>query len=99
MNLTINEKRIIFQILFLIMKADMITKVEETEFLDRVFNDFKLSIDEFDHMDDVDMDYLVKEFASIADTKKQYAHKLFIDMAKCDGYADLREMKIIEMLK
>lgn len=99
MNLTIQEKRIIYQILILIMKADMITKVEETEFLDSVFNDFNLSIDEFDHMDDVDMDYLVKKFASFADVKKQYAHKLFIDMAKCDGYADPRELKIIELLK
>lgn len=99
MDLTLKEKRIIFQILILIMKADHIIKHEETAFLDKVFSDFQLSIDEFDHMDDIDMDYLVKEFASISNCKKQYARQLFIDMANCDGYVDPRESRLIDIFK
>lgn len=46
MNLSINEKRTIFQILVLIMKADDVIRPEEMDFLDGVFNDFHMSIDE-----------------------------------------------------
>lgn len=99
MDLTLKEKRIIYQILMLIMKADHIIKHEETAFLDKVFSDFQLSIDEFDHMDDIDMDYLVKEFAGISNSKKQYAHKLFFDMANCDGYVDPRESQLIHIFE
>ena len=56
MDITLQAKRIIFQILVLIMKADSITKEEEVYFLDRVFAEFGLSLDEFDHMDDLDKD-------------------------------------------
>lgn len=81
------------------MKADFVIKHEETEFLDKVFSDFQLSIDEFDHMDDIDMDYLVKEFANISNSKKQYARQLFIDMANCDGYVDPRESQLISLFE
>ena len=63
MDITLQAKRIIFQILVLIMKADSITKEEEVYVLDRVFAEFGLSLDEFDHMDDLDKDHLIKEFA------------------------------------
>ena len=98
MTLSINEKRTIFQILVLIMKADMVIKQEESNFLDQVFNEFKLSIEEFDHMDDIDLDYLLKEFSELEDMKKDYARQLCVQMANCDGFLDPRESKIIELL-
>lgn len=98
MNLNANEKRIIFHILFHIMKADLVTREEEIRFLDQIFKDFKLSIDEFDHMDELDIDYLFKEYISFNDETKVYAHNLFLEMAKCDGYVDSRELEIIELL-
>lgn len=99
MNISIQAKRIIFQILILIMKADLITKQEELDYLDKVFKDFQLTIDEFDHMDDVDKDYLVKEFSLLDNEQKDYGKKLFLEMASCDGFVDPREMAIINELK
>ena len=85
--------------LILIMKADMILKPEESDFLDQVFENFELSIEEFDHMDDIDLDYLVKEFSKFEEEKKNYARQLCVQMAKCDGFVDPRELKIIELLR
>jgi len=97
--MTLNTKRTIFQILVLIMRADLVNREEETSFLDKVFNDFGLTIDEFDHMDGLDFDYLKKEFSTFNEEQKQYARKLFLEMANCDGYADPREMEIIDSLQ
>lgn len=96
MTISNTEKRIIFQILVLIMKADQITKDEEVRFLDRLFDDFGLSIDLFDHMENLDSDILKKEFSQLSDDVKVYARKLFIEMAECDGFLDPREINIIE---
>ena len=58
--LTIHERRIIFQILNLIMTADLIVKQDEIDYMDDIFRRFELSVDEFDHMDNIDLDYLKK---------------------------------------
>lgn len=81
--------------LILIMKADLVTKDEEVEFLDRVFEEFELSIDEFDHMENIDADNLIKEYALLPCDTKIYARKLFFEMAQCDGFVDPRELSII----
>lgn len=99
MKLSIHEKRIIFQILVSIMNADSVQQPEEMDFLDRVFKDFNLTIEEFDHMDDIDMDYLINEYSKFSDDVKEYAQKLFIGMASCDGFVDPRELSIINDLK
>lgn len=99
MNLTLDDKRTLFQILNLIMKADLVVKQEEVKFLDSVFNEFGLSLDEFDHMDDIDTDYLKKQFAHFTNQQKQYAKKLFLQMARCDGFVDPREMDTIDYFK
>lgn len=96
--MTIKAKRVIFQILILIMKADLVTKDEEVEFLDRVFIEFELSIDEFDHMENIDADSLIKEFALLPCDTKTYARNLFLKMAQCDGFVDPRELSIINRL-
>lgn len=96
MNLSINEKRTIFQILVLIMKADDVIKPEEMTFLDGIFKEFHLSIDEFDHMEEMEIDYLRKDFSFFSDETKDYAKQLFIEMSKCDGFVDPRETLLIE---
>jgi len=98
MNLTLKEKRIIYQILILIMKADLVNRQEELTFLDKIFHEFNLSIDEFDHMDNIDIDYLIEEMSSFPEECKRYAKKLFMQMAVCDGFVDPREMEIIEKI-
>lgn len=97
--LTISERRTIFQILVLIMKADSILNPAETEYLNKIFHKFELDVSEFDHLEIVDFDYLSNEFANFSTEKKTYAKKLFVEMSECDGFVDSREVKIINSLK
>lgn len=96
--LTISEKRTIFQILVLIMRADSILNPSETEYLNKIFQDFELNIMEFDHLEMIDFDYLSKKFAKFSTEKKTYAKKLFVEMSECDGFVDPREVKIIKTI-
>lgn len=97
-NLNMTERRIIFHILSLIMKADQIIDPAEVEFLDKVFFDYELDISEFDHMEDLTTEELSKAFTILSDDKKEYAKKLFFEMAACDGYIDPREIEIINQM-
>lgn len=92
---TLAEKWIIYQILTLIMKADFILKPAEVEYLDKVFTDFELSVTGFDHMEEMSIEELLGGFSRFTDEKKEYAKKLFVEMAKCDGYVHPNELAII----
>lgn len=96
--LTIEQKRVIFYILSLIMKTDNILNPAEVRFLDNVFKKFKLDISEFDHMDDVSFDELQEKYALFPPEVKEYGNNLFREMARCDGYVDPRELVIIQRL-
>ena len=97
-NFTITEKRIIFQILTLIMKADSILNPAEVEFLDKVFADFEMDINEFDHMEEITIEELSSDFSYFTVEKKEYAKKLFVEMSECDGYVDPREVEVINQI-
>ena len=75
--LNLAEKRVIFYILSLIMKADNIINSAEIEFLDNIFKEFELDVSEFDHMDDLSFDKLSKEYALFSSETQSYAKKLF----------------------
>lgn len=96
--LTLEERRTVFYILFHIMDADGIEKQEEIAFLDDVFAEFGLTVAEFDHMELYDMRYLKEKFSEFTTEKRNYAKSLFYRMASCDGYVDHREMSMIENL-
>ena len=95
-NLNLSEKRIIFRILNLIMKADFVINPAEVEFLDKIFNSFQMELSEFDHMEDVELEELIKGYSQFRTETKEYAKKLFMEMSECDGYIDPRESKLIE---
>jgi len=92
------EKRIIFQILTLIMKADSILNPAEVEYLDKVFSDFGLNTNEFDHIEEVSIEELLSNFTRFTDEKKYYAKQLFIGMAESDGYVHPSEAAIINQI-
>lgn len=94
--LTLDEKRIIFHILILIMNADNQVLPQETTFLDNIFKEFGLDIDEFDHVELMDIDYLTRLFRTLSKDKQAYAVSLFNGMAACDGFVDPRETKVIK---
>jgi hypothetical protein len=95
-NLTLSEKRIIFRILNLIMKADFVINPAETKYLDNIFYEFGFDYQEFDHMEDMDLEELEKDFSTLSIEKKRYAHTLFMEMSECDGFVDPRELQIIK---
>lgn len=97
-NLNISEKRIIFRILNLIMKADHVINPAEVEYLDKIFDSFQMELSEFDHMEDVELEELITGFSFFSTETKEYAKKLFMEMAECDGYVDPREMELIQTI-
>lgn len=97
-NLTLLEKRIIFRILNLIMKADFIINPAEVEYVDKIFDSFQLELSEFDHMEDIELEELITGFSFFSNETKEYAKKLFMEMAECDGYVDPREMELIQTI-
>lgn len=96
--LTISEKRTIFQILVLIMRADSLLNPAETEYLNKIFHDFELDISEFDHLEMIDFEYLSNEFSKFDGEKKAFAKNMFVEMSKCDGYMHPLEKRIIDQL-
>ena len=94
-NITLAEKRVIFCVLNLIMKADYIINSAETEYLDTIFKTFNLDLSEFDHMEEIEFNELLASFSRFPVATKEYARKLFIKMSECDGYVDPRELEII----
>ena len=98
MELSIDEKRIVFNILVQIMDADLIEDPAEMAYLDKVFHEFNLDLSEFDHMETLDMDYLGAEFSKFEPAKREYSKRLFREMAECDGYVDPREVAIIDKM-
>ena len=57
-----------------------------------------MSLDEFDHMEEVDFDELSLAFSNFSEEKKEYARQMFVEMSECDGYVDPREKSLIEKL-
>lgn len=90
-----DEKRTIVAILIAIMEADGIIDLHETEFLEKIVESFDLSYDDIDQMDDYDFNTVIDKFSNFNDAKKKMSKEIFMEMAKCDGYADPRELKII----
>ena len=49
-------------------------------------------------MEDVEFEELASAFSLFSKDKKEYAKRLFMEMAECDGYIDPREVAIIKKL-
>lgn len=98
-NLNISEKRVIFRILNLIMKADCVINPAEVEYLDKIFDSFQMELSEFDHMEDVELEELINSFSLFPAETKKYAKKLFMEMAECDGFVDPREIDVINTIE
>lgn len=97
-NFTPYEQRIIIAILIAIMEADGIIDPNETTFLDNIINEFGMLQKELDILSEFDLNLVIQDFRKFEKEKKEAAVKLFIDMAKCDGFAHPKELEIINTL-
>ena len=93
--LTINEKFAIVSILSQIMKADGIIHPKEEEYMDKVYEDFGITVNDIEdmaNMNDIQAINIIKE---LSEEKQQYAQTMFEGMAASDGFVAPREMDII----
>lgn len=96
MNFTKSEQHAIISVLIAIMEADGVIHPNETSYLNNVLSMFSTSeaeIEEIPSFDPMTIPFVLKDMSA---DKKQQARQLFIGMAKCDGYADPRELEIIK---
>lgn len=96
--LTPYEKQVIIVILIAIMEADYMIDPREIDYLDNVISSYDISESELDAIGELDFNQIVSDFKTFEDSKKKEAISLFTEMAKCDGYVDPRELKIISLL-
>lgn len=90
------EQHAIVSVLIAIMEADGIIHPDETSYLNKILLEFATSeseIEEIPAFDPLITPFILKE---MTEEKKIEARQIFINMAKCDGYADPRELEIIK---
>jgi uncharacterized tellurite resistance protein B-like protein len=81
------------------MDADFVIHEKESEFLNNIFESFKITESEVSIISSLDLIQCKQVVREMDCEKKQYAINLFEKMASCDGYIDPREMRIIEEFK
>ena len=93
-----HQQYAIISILILIMEADGIIDPNEVEFMNNVYRDFSITEGEIELINQYDLSSSSAIIKALPSKEKEYAIKLFIGMAKCDGYADPRELDIIKQI-
>lgn len=95
---TIHERFAIINILSRIMEADHIIDPREVAFMDKILLEFKISESNIAAINSYEFEQCRSIIQSMTADKKQTVINLFLEMAKCDGYEDPREIKLIESL-
>ncbi|MBD5371831.1 MAG: hypothetical protein HDR75_00565 [Bacteroides sp.] len=100
MNVIFNkqERYAIVSVLIRIMEADGIIDPREVKFMDGVLADLHISEREMEIIQEYDLGQDIAIIKQLSDEKLIAAKELFINMAKCDGYADPRELQIISTI-
>lgn len=88
----------IISLLILIMEADGVIDPNEIKYLDSILADFNITETELDVINSYDIAQSCMILKSMDNHNIESAKAMFIQMAKCDGYVDPRELKIIENL-
>lgn len=93
--LTKNEKYAIVNILSQIMKADGIIHPKEEQYINKVYSNFGITINDLEEVANID-DLQAKLIIDEMNTEnREYACSLFIGMAESDGYVHPNESAII----
>lgn len=80
------------------MEADGIIDSHEVEFLDGVLVDLHISEPEMEIIQEYNLGQDIVIIKQLSLEKLEAAKLLFLNMAKCDGFADPRELQIINSL-
>ena len=101
MNFTIyskTEQFAIVSILILIMEADGVIDPNEVKFLNHILSTFNISESELEIISSYDFNQCREILSSMGAAELTDAKSIFTEMAKCDGYADPRELEFINNL-
>lgn len=91
-----SEQHAVISVLIAIMEADGVIHPNETSYLNKVLTDFSISESEIEEIPAFDPVLTTMVLKGMAENNKEAARQLFVDMAKCDGYTDPREIEIIK---
>lgn len=95
MDLSKSEQHAIISVLMAIMEADGVIHPNETSYLNNVLSMFSTSESEMEDIPSFDPVTTPNILRSMNKNNRDKARELFVGMAKCDGYADPRELEII----
>lgn len=93
--ITSSEKYAIVNILSQIMKADGIIHPKEEEYMDKVYGELGITINDLEdaaNIDDLQAKLIIDEMNT---ENRDYARSLFVGMAESDGYVHPKESAII----
>lgn len=96
MDFTKSEQHAIVSVLIAIMEADGVIHPNETLYLNDILSRFAITESEIENIPSFDPVTTTLALKSMPENKRIMARQLFLDMAKCDGYADPRELEIIK---
>ena len=98
MNFKPYEKYVILYILSKIMKADGIINPKEQEYMNRMYEQWGITIQEISIIMDLDLNSCVHIYSEMSADKKKTARQYFEEMAEADGFVDPRELNVIRSL-
>lgn len=96
--ITSSEKYAIVNILSQIMKADGIIHPKEEEYMDKVYGELGITINDLEdaaNIDDLQAKLIIDEMNT---ENRDYARSLFVGMAESDGYVHPKESAIINQI-
>lgn len=96
--LTKQERYAIINILSQIMKADGVIHPKEEEYMDKVYGELGITIDDLEDAANIEDIHAILIIGNMSVECKDYALKLFFEMAACDGYIDPNEVKVINKI-
>ena len=80
------------------MNADGVIHPKEVEYMDKVYAEFDISIDDLEDMADMDIVQADSVICDMSEKKKNYAKLLFFFMAEADGFVHPLEAALSEQI-
>lgn len=97
-NFTIKEKYAIINVLTHIMKADGVVHPKEEEYMNQMYFDFGITINDLEKISNIDEIQTKLIISGMDKENKDEARLLFIGMAESDGFIHPKEIEIINQL-
>lgn len=97
-NFTTIEKYAIIKVLSHIMKADGFIHPKEEEYMDKIYSDFSITINDLEDISNIDDIQTKLIISRMSDDNKTIAQALFVGMAEADGIIHPKETEIINQI-